>query len=43
MTMRRRSARAPQIAVGAAATGEPSCDTVVATGPRQEEAVAAVT
>jgi hypothetical protein len=35
---RQRSTRASRTAAGATATGEPSCDTVVATGPQQEEA-----
>jgi hypothetical protein len=37
---RRRSSRAPRAAVSAAATGEPSRDTAVASGPQQEEAAA---
>jgi hypothetical protein len=38
---RRRSARVPQIAASAAATGEPSRDTAAVTESQQEEAVAA--
>jgi hypothetical protein len=41
MMTRRRSSRASRTAVRVAATGDPSRDAAVATGPQQEEAAAA--